>query len=317
MTDFGQLRRIGLRDIWRNEATDFTPWLAENLSSLGEVLGMELELLEREAPVGGFSLDILARDVGRNHLVIIENQITATDHDHLGKLLTYAAGYDARTIIWIAESLREEHRQALDWLNQYTNEQIEFYGVEIEIFQIDDSRPVYHFRLVAFPNNWRKSNTRTNENGPSKRAMAYQSFFQELIDELRDRYHFTSAKVGQPQNWYSFASGYSGIVYGINFCLGKQVRAELYIDRGDKLVNESVFEKLRTRKDFLEKEFGEALEWEPLEDRRACRIAVYRPGSIDDDSQTLRELKEWSIQQLLRLKQVFGSILGEVMNEAS
>lgn len=126
MTNFGLLKKVDIKEIWKNEASEFTMWLCNNISALGNVLEMELELEIREADVGEFSLDILARDIGRNRLVVIENQFGRTDHKHLGQLLTYAAGYDSSAVVWIAEELREEHRQALDWLNQNTTENIYF-----------------------------------------------------------------------------------------------------------------------------------------------------------------------------------------------
>ena len=148
-----------LRATWPNEAQHFTPWLADNLSELGEALGMDLELQQREASVGGYSLDILATAVNSTRLVIIENQLEATDHNHLGQLLTYAAGFDAGVIVWVTREFRDEHRQALDWLNQRTGEDTQFFGVVVELWRIAGSPPAPHFKLVAIPNGWRKEAT--------------------------------------------------------------------------------------------------------------------------------------------------------------
>jgi hypothetical protein len=312
--DFGTLKYLDLRSIWPKEAADFTPWLAENLTALGEVLGMDLELQSSEAPVGGFSLDLLARDLGRDHLVVIENQLEVTNHDHLGKLLTYAAGYDAGAVVWIAKELREEHRQALDWLNQHTDSAVAFYGVVVEVLQIDSSRPTFNFRLVAFPNEWRKGNIGLPEAGPkSERAEAYQTFFQSLIDELREKHHFTGAKLAQPANWYSFSSGRAGIHYNFVFRAGGKVRADVTIGRGDKTLNKEWFKALEQEKNQIEQAFGETLSWERLDDQRDSRIAIYRPGSIEDDSQTLEEIKAWAVTQLLRLKNTFGPRLSKLV----
>jgi len=241
MISFGKIKKLTLREIWGKEASDFTPWLADNMGALGESLGMELELEAREASVGDFSLDLLAKDLGTGGIVIIENQLTPTDHDHLGKLLTYAAGFGASTVVWIAELIRDEHRQVLEWLNQRTDSDTQFFGVVVEVLQIDDSKPAYNFKPVVFPNEWQKSKRRPQI---SSKAEAYRNFFQALIDDLRENHRFTGAKVGQPQNWYAFSSGFSGVPYSAVFAQGGRARVEVYIDQGDADMNESLFDYL-------------------------------------------------------------------------
>ena len=216
--NLAKIERVDLREAWPNEARDFTPWLAEHIGELAEVLGMDLELRETEAAVGGYSLDILATDLNQNRPVIIENQLEDTNHDHLGKLLTYAAGHDANVIVWLTRKFRDEHRQALDWLNQRTNAETQFFGVAVELWRIGGSPPAPHFNLVATPNEWRpETAARGRGDGPvvSGRSERYRNFFQPLIDTLRETHKFTNVRKAQPQNWYSFSAGYGQrITYG-------------------------------------------------------------------------------------------------------
>ena len=184
---------------------------------------IDMELVKREAGVGSFSLDILAKDLGTNKNVIIENQLTPTDHDHLGKLITYASFYKATIIVWIASSFRDEHRQALEWLNQRTDGETLCFGIEPEVIQIDDSKPACQFNLIVSPNDWQKGPI-PPQSEPSDRVQRYKVFFQALIDEMREKHSFTNARKGQYQSWYSFASGYSGVTYGFSFALNKRAR---------------------------------------------------------------------------------------------
>ena len=311
--EFGVVKPVELRELWPREAADFTPWLAEHLPSLGQALGMELELKSIEAPVGGFSLDLLARNLGRDRLVAIENQLEPTDHDHLGKLLTYAAGYNASAVVWISKEMRDEHRQALDWLNLHTDSEVEFFGVVVEVFQIDESRPAFNFKVVSAPNEWRKQGvTSVSTSRTSEREKAYRDYFQGLIDELRERHRFTGARVGQPQNWYNFSSGYPSIAYGHSFAQGGRTRVELYLDRPEANANKSLFDALLESKDSIEGELQETLEWERLDERKTCRISAVRPGTIDLDSSTLEEIKNWAVDGLLKFKRVFGPHLGRL-----
>lgn len=154
-----KLIKLNLRDIWKDEAQDFTPWLAseDNLNLLGETLRMELELKAREQNVGPFSADILCTNKDDGSLVLIENQLDKTDHKHLGQLMTYAAGLDTVSIIWISKEFTDEHRAALDWLNEITNIEFRFFGLEIELWKIGDSSPAPKFNIVCKPNDWSRS----------------------------------------------------------------------------------------------------------------------------------------------------------------
>lgn len=309
MSNFGELKKVPLRNLWPNESSDFTPWLASNIHALGEALGLELELTEREADVGDFSLDLLAKDLGTSNTVIIENQLTQTDHDHLGKLLTYAAGFNASVVIWISESIRDEHRQALEWLNQRTDSVTQFFGVVTEVLQIDDSKPAYNFKPVVFPNEWQKSKKPRATNNISLKGEKYRNYFQSLIDELREKHKFTGAKAGQPQSWYSFSSGIPGVPIGANFSQGGKVRAEIYIDQRDQEKNKRLFDALKSQSDQIENDYGASFEWERLDDKRASRIAVYRDGVIESSDGELEELRKWHVENLLQIKKVFIPVI--------
>ena len=255
----------------------------------------------QEAPVGKFSLDILAHDLGSNRTVIVESQLGTTDHDHLGKLLTYASGYDAGVVVWLAREFREEHRQALDWLNQRKGEDTHFFGVIIELLRIDNSRPAVNFKLAASPNEWRD-----RSRGISERMERYRSFFQVLIDRLREDEKFTTARKGQPQSWCNFASGRGSIAYSANFKRQGRAGVTLSMENADRDINKSVFDRLVTEKEAIESELNEDLEWNRLDNSKASRIDAVRPGSIDDDDETLEEIREWMVERLLAFKKVFG-----------
>ena len=310
---FGCIEKVDPREAWSHEAADFTPWLAEHISELGNALGLELELQSKEAAVGPFSLDLLARTLETNRTVIIENQLESTDHDHLGKLLTYAGGYDANVIVWVTRGFRDEHRQALDWLNQRTDGDTEFFGVVVEVWKIDDSRPAPHFKMVATPNEWRKETAESVRVGNmSDKSRRYKTFFQGLIDSLRER-EFTNARKALPYNSYLFSAGHGQRVrYAACLAEGKKARIEVYIDSSDKDWNEHLFEQLKEQKKAIESELSERLEWEPRKDRRLSRIAASREGSIEDDQETLKEIENWMVDKLLDFKRVFGPRLNEL-----
>jgi hypothetical protein len=157
--NLGRLEKVTLREAWFSECNDFTPWLAEeeNLKLLGETIGIELELESKEKDVGPFRADILCKDTANDSWVLIENQLERTDHSHLGQLITYASGLNAVTIVWIAERFTEEHRAAMDWLNERTDEKINLFGLEIELWRIGDSPIAPKFNIISQPNDWART----------------------------------------------------------------------------------------------------------------------------------------------------------------
>lgn len=306
---FGNISNVDLKSIWPGEATDFTPWLSQNISVISDKIGMELELQEVEADAGGFSADIVARDISTNKIVIIENQFGTTDHKHLGQIITYASVLGASTVIWIAESLRSEHKAAIDFLNQNLKDTLKFFALEVSLIKIDNSNPAYIFSVVSQPLDHTTAYAKTVIDS-SETMEKYRAYFQALIDELRNVHKFTNAKVGQPQSWYTFASEKSKLYkYAASFAMGDRVRAEIYIDSGVKEQNESLFDFLFQKKEQIEKSFGSSLEWERLDTKRACRIAIYRDGSIDEDTETIEDIRKWTIENLLKFKAVFPSII--------
>lgn len=305
--DLGTLEQVQPRTLWESEANSFTPWLAANLNLLGKALSLDLELSKTEAVVGSFSCDIHARDTGRDRNVIIENQLEPTDHRHLGQLLTYAAGLDATVIVWISPEFRDEHREAIDWLNRHTSENVEFFGVALEVVRIGESRPAVVFRLAASPNAWTKTVASVGRSENSARAGAYQSFFQLVVDELREKYRFTNSRLAQPRHFYSFSSGtVPGIFYTAAFPSGARLRAELSIDVGDASKNKAIYDSLLAFRTAVENATG-PLVWERLDQKRACRISLVRPNtSIEDATLHSAEMRAWLVDALLKLKGVFG-----------
>lgn len=313
MNNFGELKKVPLREIWAHEAHDFTTWLESNIESLGDALGLELELTGREESVGDFSLDLLAKDLNSSRTVIIENQFFKTDHDHLGKLLTYAAGFDASIVIWISEEVREEHRQALEWLNQRTDTETHFFAVVVEVLKIDDSKPAFDFKPVVFPNEWQKSKRQTISTNTSPKGEKYRSYYQRLVDELRQSHSFTGARTAGPRNRLYFSSGIGKIKYRAGFAKGGKVSASIYIKEEDK----NLFDALEKRKTQITSKFGKELQlkWERLDEGKSSTVSVYRNGDIESSDSELEEIKKWHIENLLTLKEVFAPEIERALEE--
>ena len=295
----GRLEKVSLREIWPNEARDFTTWLAENLDFLGEALGLSLSLVEQEAAAGIFAADVLAEDAGGNP-VIIENQLERTDHDHLGKLITYLSNLDAKTAIWITSNPRPEHEAAIHWLNQTLPADVALYLVRLEAYRIGDSSPAPLLTVVAGPS------PEAKQIGGQKKELAQRhvlrlEFWGQLLDRAKERTSLHARISPGKEHWISAGAGKSGL--GFNYVIRmSDAQVELYIDQGEAEANKRIFDRLFASKEQVEAVFGEPLEWQRLDDRRACRIRhILTQGGLADRDRW-PEIQEAMIDAMVRLE---------------
>lgn len=282
-SSLGRLTTVPAREVWPHEALDFTPWLLANMDVLSDLLGMDLVLEVAEHPVGDFSLDLMGRDEATGQTVIVENQLEVSDHTHLGQILTYAAGTDPTTIVWVAAVFRAEHRAALDWLNDRTDENTRFFGVEIHVVRIGDSEPAPAFRLVAQPNDWGKQvRAATASSGEtSDRARAYWDFWEQFRTRLKaEQPGWTSSTQSTKNSWFSKSAGASGVNFASTFTR-HGLAVQLVFEDADADVNTARFEVLLARRVELESAFGGPLLWEDLEGRKSARVTSMLDGYCD------------------------------------
>jgi len=309
----GRLSSVPLREVWPHEANDFTPWLAkaENLSLLSETLGIgDLEVQGTEVPVGGFYIDILARDINGD-VVVIENQFGSTNHVHLGQILTYLAGQEGRaSVIWIAESFREEHRAAIDWLNASTVEGFDFFAVELEVLRIGSSDPAPQFDVVAKPNAWSRGVTRTTRETVNKplddRQKAYHDYWMALAEYLNSCRSPIRIRTATPKDyWCGFGQiGQSAFALGATAVFrDRKIGVEIFINHR---CAKAAFDRLYDEKKVIESEFGGALEWQRLNDKKGCRIAVFRSDCDPKNKTEWPQQHAWIIENVTKFARVFA-----------
>jgi len=278
--NLSRIKRVELRNAWKHEATDFTSWLAmeENLRLLGDEIGIEIRLVQTEATVGKFNVDILAEEENTGHKIVIENQLESTNHDHLGKIITYASGVDAKIVIWVVKEAREEHRQAIDWLNEHTDEDLLFFLVQIELWQIADSPMAPKFEIISKPNDWakviRQSIGSVKVTDTKQKQFEFWESFKEYANTNKTSLRFQKS---YPQHWtnVSIGSSHAHISFTIN-SFDEAIRTELYIPD-----NKEMFHYLEGHRDEIESELGQKAEWMELPESKASRIKVEIKGSID------------------------------------
>jgi hypothetical protein len=293
-----RLTKVPLRELWKHEAHSFTAWLADNLDFLSETLGYQLTLDQREIAAGAFSADIRAEDPQGNY-VIIENQLERTDHDHLGKLITYMSNLEAKTAIWITSEPRPEHEAAVHWLNTTLPADTAFYLIRIEAYRIGHSEPAALFTIVAGPS------LETKQIGVQKKELAErhiqrQEFWKGLLELSKARTPIFSNRNPGIKSWISGSAGRRG--FGFNYVINMDSGwIELYIDTGDRDENKGYFDRPVAQKDRIEKAFGQALLWQRLDDRRASRIRFIVSNNGLQDTSDWAAIQNNMVNAMVRL----------------
>jgi len=294
-----------LRMIWKHEAYDFSKWLSElnNLKQLGDELGLNISNAELESSVGKFSVDMFALEEISGRKIIIENQLEDTNHDHLGKIITYAAGKSADIIIWIVKRARDEHKQAIEWLNRNTDQNIGFFLIEIELWKIGDSLPAPKFNIVEKPNDWAK--TMKTVDSLSETGKLNLDFWQEFVTYSSAINEFNTVfnkRKPQPQNWYDLSVGTSELHISLTaITQKKRIGVELYISD-----NKELFKRLIEKKEYIESYMGSKLEW--IEASKDCRLLLSNNGNIKDGSIKWNVYFDWYIQKALKFKELLKEI---------
>lgn len=299
--ELGKLEKIELREVWRHEALDFTRWLArkENIALLSKEIGIDIEVIETEMSVGRYNVDIYARDTESNKKIVIENQLENTNHDHLGKMLVYAAGLDADIAIWIVKDVNEEHRQAVEWLNDNSFEKINIFLVKVELWQIDNSPIAPKFQVICEPNNWAKVLKQQSKENVSDLELKQMEYWQGFVDYAKSKDKTYISQRPSIYNWYVIRIGSSDykikLVHSVN---SDMIRCQL------EIFNDEIYKKLEQYRTEIDNKIN-GLEWEYLEDRKVNRI------SCNNSSKDNASSYVWLLDTVDRFKEVFLDYLNK------
>ncbi|MFC7323093.1 DUF4268 domain-containing protein [Halorubrum rutilum] len=308
MPNFASLESQEVREYWEHEAQEFTPWIAseiraEDVSELEDSLGLDLEIIEEEKSVGRYNVDILAEVVDDNRNVVIENQLNPSDHDHLGKSIAYASGVDADIIVWISPRFHDEHRDAIQWLNENSREGVDLFAIRLEVWKIGESDPAVRLNPVAEPSEW-KEKAKRSEGELTDTEKLQEEFWTEFRDRIEDRETPLSARKPNPQHWYNNPIGKTG--FELAFILNSrdnELRAELIIRD-----NAEAYRQLIDQSQQIESEFDRQLTWHEPEETRAgkerSRIVATKSADVTDQDQW-DEYLEWMVEHGEQFHNVF------------
>lgn len=300
----GKLEEVDIRELWKHEQYDFSEWLAkkENIENLNEILGLTLVDISKETYVGSYRCDLFARDEATGTKVIIENQLEISNHDHLGKIITYASGLDAKVVVWIVTKAREEHRSAIEWLNNNTNSNVNFFLIEIHAYKIGNSDKAPMFKVVEQPNDFIKNNkSSSNEESMNKSQSQRIEFWSQFNDVVIERGKPFNTRKPTTDHWYNIAIGTSEAHIDITLVnKDSLIGVELYITN-----NKELFDKLYERKDDIENDLGFKLDWRRLDNSKASRIVYRIKGLNFDDHSNYNELMNKTIDLAVLMRDTF------------
>lgn len=300
----GKLQRLRLREVWPHEAHDFTTWLEDHIDELNDVLDRRLSKVEREEPAGAFSADLVAEDQDGN-LVVIENQLERSNHDHLGKLITYLTLLDAKVGVWIVADPRPEHVGALAWLNE-NSAAASFYLLKVEAVRIGDSDPAPLLTLITGPSEEARQAGETKKE-LAERYVLRQRFWESLLERSKERTKLFSNISASQYSWIGTGTGIRGVT--LTYMVRQHdAQVEVYIDRGKDAEeeNKAIFDQLSRSRRQIETIFGDELEWQRLENRRACRIRkLFALGGYREQEEKWQKVQDALIDAMVRLEKAF------------
>lgn len=300
----GKLEEVDIRELWKHEQYDFSEWLSkkENIENLNEILGLTLVDISKETYVGSYRCDLFAKDETTGIKVIVENQLEMSNHDHLGKIITYASGLDAKVVVWIVKEAREEHRSAIEWLNNNTNSNVNFFLIEIHAYKIGNSDNAPMFQVIEQPNDFIKNNKSTNSSDTMNKSQSQRvEFWNQFNNVLVERGKPFNVRKATTDHWYNVAIGTSDAHIDITLVNKDSViGVELYITD-----NKELFDKLYQKKDEIETDLGLELDWRRLNNSKASRIVTFIKGLNFDDHSNYNDLMNKTIDLAVLMRDTF------------
>lgn len=304
MANIGKLTEVDVRELWKHEQYDFSNWLAkeENLEYLNDIIGLTLTDVDKEVYVGPYRCDIVAKDETSGIIVIVENQLEGTNHDHLGKIITYASGLNAKVMIWIVKEAKEEHRAAIEWLNNNTNNDVNFFLIEIHAYKIGNSDPAPKFEVVEKPNDFvKRSKVKSDDSDLNKSQGERLAFWEQFNQVVIARGKPFNLRKATTDHWYDVAMGTSDAHIAIDL-VNKDGRivVECYISD-----NKDLFDTLSEHKEEIEGALGYELIWDRLDGKKASRIKYRIDGLNFDDHSNYDALMNQTIDVAVKMRDTF------------